>query len=63
MSNESVREISTSDKSALKLFVALERKFDGSNPLFVSEIDADVINSLSGHSEVDPIGWTTWRHF
>ena len=52
MSRESVsvREISTSDTGALKRFVALERKFIGSNPLFVSEIDADVIKYLSGRS-------------
>ena len=52
MSRESlsVREISTSDTRALKRFVALERKFVGSNPLFVSAIDADVIKCLSGRS-------------
>lgn len=50
MSRDSVREVSISDKKALKDFIALERKFDGSNPLFVSEIEADVIKCLSGRS-------------
>lgn len=51
MSREGVKEISTSDKKALKNFVALERQFVGSNPLFVSDIDEDVINRLSGRSK------------
>lgn len=51
MSNEYVRELSISDKKALKNFVALERKLVGSNPLFISEIDADVIKGLSGRSK------------
>ena len=50
MRSEGVREISTSDKRALKLFIALERHFVGSNPLFVSDTDADVTNRLSGRS-------------
>lgn len=50
MSNEGVKEISTFDRKALKSFVALERQFVGSNPLFVSDIDEDVINRLSGRS-------------
>lgn len=50
MSNKSVKEIPTFDKRALKSFVALERRFVGSNPLFVSDIDEDVINRLSGRS-------------
>ncbi len=47
---EGIKEISTTDKVALKNFVALERQFVGSNPLFVSEIDKDVINRFSGRS-------------
>lgn len=50
MSGESIKEISMSDKKALKGFVSLERQFVGSNPLFVSDIDVDVINRLSGRS-------------
>lgn len=46
----SIREISISDKGALKSFVALERRFLGSNPLFISAIDEDVIKCLSGQS-------------
>lgn len=47
---EGIKEISTTDKAALKNFVRLERQFVGSNPLFVSEFDDDVINRLSGRS-------------
>jgi GNAT superfamily N-acetyltransferase len=50
MSRGSVGEIFTSDTKALKRFVALERHLLGSNPLFVSDIDDDVINRLSGRS-------------
>ena len=50
MSGESIREISTADKGGLKGFVALERKLVGSNPLFISDADSDVINQLSGRS-------------
>jgi GNAT superfamily N-acetyltransferase len=50
MSREHVREISTTDTKALKRFAALERQLLGSNPLFVSEMDADVIKRLSGES-------------
>ena len=50
MSREHIREISTTDTEALKRFAALERQLVGSNPLFVSEIDADVIKRLSGRS-------------
>src|SRR5687767_13726944 len=50
MSREQVREISTIDTKALKRFAALERQLVGSNPLFVSEIDADVIKRVSGKS-------------
>ena len=46
-----VREVHPSDARALASFVALERQWSGSNPLFVSEIDADVIKGLSGRSE------------
>jgi len=45
-----VREISSSDTAALKGFVELERKLVGSNPLFVSDLDRDVIKRLSGKS-------------
>ncbi len=51
MSETAVREVLPSDARALKSFVALERHWIGSNPLFVSEIDADVIRGLSGRSE------------
>ena len=46
-----VRELSTSDPAALKSFIALERKLIGASPLFVSEIDADVLKCLSGRSK------------
>ncbi len=49
---EGIKEISTTDKVALKNFISLERQFVGSNPLFVSEIDEDVINRLSGRSSI-----------
>lgn len=51
MSETTVREILPGDARALKHFVALEREWNGANPLFVSEIDADVIRGLSGRSE------------
>src|SRR5688500_8752477 len=50
MSREHIREISPTDTEALKRFAALERQLVGSNPLFVSEIDEDVIKRLSGRS-------------
>ena len=50
MSQTSIREIPTTDKKELKRFVALERQWIGSNPQYVSEIDADVIKGLSGRS-------------
>lgn len=50
MTRPLVRQVPTSDKKALKDFVALERKLVGSNPRFVSEIDSDVIKGLSGKS-------------
>jgi hypothetical protein len=50
MNNDSVRKLSPSDSRALKGFVELERKLVGSNPLFVSELDRDVIKHLSGKS-------------
>lgn len=50
MNSSRVREISFSDTAALKGFVELERKLVGSNPLFVSDIDSDVIKRLSGKS-------------
>jgi len=48
MSQTSVTEIPTTDGKGLKSFVALERQWVGTNPQYVSEIDADVIKSLSG---------------
>jgi hypothetical protein len=45
-----VQELSTSDSAALKRFVVLERTLIGANPLFVSEMDADVLKCLSGRS-------------
>lgn len=50
VSGDFVREISISDKKALKAFIALERAFDGSNPLYVAEVEADAIKCLSGRS-------------
>ncbi len=50
MSETTVREVPTTNARALRSFVALERQWVGSNPLFVSEIDADVIKGLSGRS-------------
>jgi GNAT superfamily N-acetyltransferase len=50
MNNAIVRKLSYSDRRALKHFVELERKLVGSNPLFVSELDSDVIKRLSGKS-------------
>lgn len=50
MTREGVSEISTSDRGAVKSFVALERKLVDSNPRFVSDIDSDVIKRLSGRS-------------
>jgi len=47
---EGIKEVSITDKVALKNFARLERQFLGSNPLFVSEFDDDVINRLSGRS-------------
>lgn len=51
MSDTTVREVCPGNAKALKSFAALERQWIGSNPLFVSEIDADVIKGLSGRSE------------
>jgi ribosomal protein S18 acetylase RimI-like enzyme len=50
MSQTNVREIPTTDRKGLKSFVALERQWVGTNPQYVSEIDADVIKGLSGRS-------------
>jgi hypothetical protein len=50
MSGGHIREIFTTYTEALKCFAALERQLVGSNPLFVSEIDADVIKRLSAQS-------------
>jgi len=47
---ENIKEVSTTDKVALKNFVRLERQFIGSHPMFVSEIDKDVIHRVSGRS-------------
>ncbi len=46
-----VRELSTSDPAALTSFIGLERQLIGASPLFVSDIDADVLQSLSGRSK------------
>ena len=46
-----VRELSTSDPAALKTFITLERRLIGASPLFVSEIDTDVLKCLSGRSK------------
>jgi GNAT superfamily N-acetyltransferase len=45
-----LRQIAPDDKRERKRFVALERELVGSDPLFVSEIDADVDKRLSGRS-------------
>jgi GNAT superfamily N-acetyltransferase len=50
MSQTAVREIPPNDGKGLKSFVALERQWVGTNPQYVSEIDADVIKGLSGRS-------------
>lgn len=50
MIQATVREILPTDGKGLKNFVALERGWGGSNPHYVSEIDADVIKGLSGRS-------------
>ena len=50
MSHTNVREIPATDSNGLKSFVALERQWVGTNPRYVSEIDADVIKGLSGRS-------------
>ncbi len=51
VSETTVREVCPSNAKALRSFVALERSWIGSNPLFISETDADVIKRLSGRSE------------
>jgi len=51
MSQTNVREIPTTDGKGLKSFVALERRWVGTKPQYVSEIDADLIKGLSGRSE------------
>jgi GNAT superfamily N-acetyltransferase len=50
MSSGDVREITASDKAAVTRFVCLERQFVGSNALFYSESDADIVKALSGRS-------------
>jgi len=50
MDSESVRKLSPSDTRALNCFVKLERNLVGSNPLFVSDLDSDLIKRLSGKS-------------
>ena len=48
MSQTNVREIAATDGKGLKSFVALERRWVGTNPHYVLQIDADVIKGLSG---------------
>ena len=50
MSTVGVREVSVSDKAAVKHFVRLERQFVGTGALFYSEPDADIAKALSGRS-------------
>jgi len=45
-----VRKVPISNRALLKEFVGLERKFIGANPLFVSEIDSDIVKRLGGQS-------------
>jgi GNAT superfamily N-acetyltransferase len=58
VNREGVRGVSTLNTAALWSFAALERKLLGSHPLFVSDIDSDVVTRLSGRSaffrEVEP---------
>jgi len=51
MSEEWIKQLSTSDTLALESFVTLERRLLGSNPLFVSGAYWDVIKRLSGQSD------------
>jgi hypothetical protein len=50
MDKISVRELSPHDPVNLKSFVELERRLVGAQPLFVSNLDPDVIWCLSGKS-------------
>ena len=63
MSQTNVREIPATDGEGLKSFVALERRWVGTNPQYVSQIDADVIKGLSGRSaffsEMEHVLFTT----
>ena len=45
-----VRKVPISNGKLLKEFVGLERKLIGANPLFVSEIDSDILKRLGGKS-------------
>ncbi len=50
MSEPHIREIDQHDTAAVNAFTRLERQFHGNKPNFISEIDDDVINCLSGRS-------------
>jgi GNAT superfamily N-acetyltransferase len=50
MSTVGVREVPVSDKAAVTRFVQLERQLVGSDALFYSEPDADIVKALSGRS-------------
>ena len=50
MSSTGVRDISVSNREALKNFVALERELLGSYPLYILEMESDLFKRLSGQS-------------
>jgi GNAT superfamily N-acetyltransferase len=50
MGAETIQEISTIDRQAMKRFASLERKLLGEYPLYVSNFDTEVIRHLSGNS-------------
>ena len=59
MAGSSFRNISLSDRVALRDFVTLERRLNQDFPLFVSDIDSDVTNALTGKS---PFSTRTMYH-
>lgn len=52
MSNPTVRTVSAANSSDLKYFVRLERELLQANPLYVAEMEADVIKLLSKKSSL-----------
>jgi GNAT superfamily N-acetyltransferase len=51
LNTESISQFASSDRKNVRRFVELERELMKSNPLFISEIDADITKRLSGRSE------------